>query len=382
MVTIEGQPDAEQEPLHVEATLTPENDRLVPRGVQVAASWCWRVVVIVVVTAGVAWLISFLSEVTIPIVVAILLTALLSPVAKRLHKWGLPVGLATPITVIGGIAILVGVLTLIGTQIASQSGDVADQVVKGFDQIVAYLKNSPFKSYVPQINDFVGNLQKFLVDSRSTIAGYAADIGSQVGHFVAGLAITIFALFYFLADGRGIWTFLLKFFPKDARARVDKATLKGWVSLTSYVRATIIVALADAVGVLAVALALQVKLAPALAALVFIGAFVPIVGALVSGMVAVLVALVFLGWFKALLMLAGVVAVMQIEGHVLQPFLLGRAVKLHPLAVLLGIAIGVVVGGIVGALLAIPLLAFTKTFVSDLADDGNHVVDPGAVATS
>jgi predicted PurR-regulated permease PerM len=119
--------------------------------------------------------------------------------------------------------------------------------------------------------------------------------------------------------------------------------------------------------VLIVALILGVPVAPALAALVFIGAFVPIVGALVSGFVAVLVALVALGWVQALIMLGGVILVMQIEGHVLQPFLLGRAVKLHPLAVLIAIAIGIIVGGIVGALMAVPLLAFTKSFVLYLA---------------
>jgi putative heme transporter len=160
---------------------------------------------------------------------------------------------------------------------------------------------------------------------------------------------------------------VLRLFPRASRDRVDQAALKGWRSLSSYVRATILVALADSIGVLIVALILGVPAAPALAALVFIGAFVPIVGALVSGSVAVLVALVALGWVQALIMLGGVILVMQVEGHVLQPFLLGRAVKLHPLAVVLAIAVGVIAAGIVGALLAVPLLAFTKSFVLSLA---------------
>ncbi|MFP5283605.1 MAG: AI-2E family transporter, partial [Actinomycetes bacterium] len=181
-----------------------------------------------------------------------------------------------------------------------------------------------------------------------------------------GLAITIFALYYFLYDGRGIFRYLLVFFPRRVRERVDQAAWKGWRSLSSYVRATILVALADAIGVLIVALVLQVPLAPALAALVFLGAFIPLVGAFVSGFVAVGVALVALGWIQALIMLAGIILVMQLEGHVLQPFLLGRAVKLHPLAVLLAIAVGVLVAGIVGALLAVPLLAFTKSFIQYL----------------
>jgi predicted PurR-regulated permease PerM len=177
----------------------------------------------------------------------------------------------------------------------------------------------------------------------------------------------LFALFYFLYDGRGIFGFVLKFFPIRAREQVDAAARRGWGSLSSFVRATILVAFVDAIGVLIAALIIGVPLAPALAALVFLGAFVPIVGALVAGFIAVLVALVALGWVQALIMLGAIILVQQVEGHVLQPFLLGRAVKLHPLAVILGIAIGIVVGGIVGALIAVPVLAFGKAFVQQLA---------------
>jgi predicted PurR-regulated permease PerM len=210
-------------------------------------------------------------------------------------------------------------------------------------------------------------IQDFLTESRSTIATYAAEIGTRVGHFLAGLAIALFSLFYFLYDGRGIFTFLLSFFPRESRARVDHAASNGWRALSGYVRATILVALSDAVGVLVAALIIGVPVAPALAALVFIGAFVPLVGAFVSGFVAVLVALVALGWVQALIMLGAIILVMQVEGHILQPFILGRAVKLHPLAVVLAIASGLVVAGIVGALLVVPLLAFTKTFVEYLS---------------
>jgi predicted PurR-regulated permease PerM len=132
----------------------------------------------------------------------------------------------------------------------------------------------------------------------------------------------------------------------------------------------------DAIGVLIVALALRVPLAPALAALVFLGAFVPLVGAFVSGFVAVLVALVAVGWVQALIMLAGIIVVMQIEGHILQPFLLGRAVHLHPLAVLLAIAVGIVVAGIVGALVAVPILAFVKTSVQELYRQSHDIQPP------
>jgi predicted PurR-regulated permease PerM len=358
----------------VATTTTPEFDRAVPTGLQVAADWAWRVIVVAALIFGIGWLTRYLSEVVIPVAVAILLAALLSPVAHRLRAWGSPRGVATAITVLGGLALIAGALTLIFTQIAFQSATLSTNVVEGFNQLVDYLRNGPIPVSESLLNadHWSTRIQNFLRDSQSTIATYAAEIGTGVGRFLAGFAIALFSLFYFLYDGRGIFTFLLNFFPRTSRAKVDEAALKGWRSLSSYMRAVILVAAVDGIGVLIVALIVGVPVAPALAALVFIGAFVPLVGAFVSGFVAVVVALVALGWVQALIMLAGIIVVMQIEGHVLQPFLLGRAVKLHPLAVLLAIAIGIIVAGIVGALMAVPLLAFTKSFIQYL----HGAIDP------
>jgi putative heme transporter len=352
----------------------------VPRGLQVAAAWSWRIILVVIVLWGIVWLVRYLSEVFIAVAVAILLTALMLPVANALKKgrWGLPRAAATAVTVIGAVASIVAVLIVIGGQIAGQGAELSTNVVNGFNQLSFWLNNGPLTGWLRNgplhlnaawldSSTWVAKITEFLKTSGSTIAGYAAEFGASVGHFLAGLALALFSLFYFIYDGRGIFTFLLNFIPRASRDRVDQAAVRGWRSLSSYVRATILVALADSIGVLIVALILGVPVAPALAALVFLGAFVPIVGALVSGFVAVLVALVALGWVQALIMLGGVILVMQVEGHVLQPFLLGRAVKLHPLAVLISIAIGIIAGGIVGALLAVPLLAFTKSFVVSLA---------------
>jgi putative heme transporter len=352
----------------------------VPRGLHLAAAWSWRVILVIILISGIVWLARYLSEVLIPLAIAILLTALMLPVAEALKKgrWGLPRAAATAITVLGAIAAIVAALIVIGGQIAGQGAELSANVVNGFNRLSDWLNNGPLTNWLRNgplhldaawldSSTWISRITEFLRASGSQIATYAAEFGAQVGHFLAGLALAVFALFYFIFDGRGIWTFLLKFFPRASRDRVDQAALTGWRSLSSYVRATILVALVDSLGVLIVALILGVPVAPALAALVFIGAFIPIVGALVSGAVAVLVALVALGWVQALIMLGGVILVMQLEGHVLQPFLLGRAVKLHPLAVLISIAIGIVVGGIVGALLAVPLLAFVKSFVLSLS---------------
>jgi predicted PurR-regulated permease PerM len=356
--------------VHVEDVNSVYN-QAVPDGLHVAAAWGWRVIVVAILAALVAYVLSYISEVTIPLLVAVLVTALLLPITKRLTSWGVNAGLATAITVLGGLAVIAGVLTLIVSSIVSQSSQLGTNVVQGFNQLAVWLQNGPLDVSATYFNadEWLTRITNWITESQDTITSAAAEIGSSVGHFLAGLALALFALFYFLHNGREIFDFCLRFIPRKSRGRVDSAASNGWQSLSSYVRATILVALADGVGVLIAALIIGVPAAPALAALVFIGAFVPIVGAFVSGFVAVLVALVALGWVKALIMLGAIILVMEVEGHLLQPFLLGRAVKIHPLAVLLAIAIGVILGGIIGALFAVPMLAFTKTFVQHLSDE-------------
>lgn len=362
-------------------TPTEDIDASVPSGLRLAAAWAWRIILVAALVYGLGKIAGYLSEVVIPVSVAILLAAMLSPVSNKLRSWGLNRGLSTAVTLLGGIALIAGALTLITSQIVGQATELSTNVVAGFNNLVTTLQNSrlPINASYFDSAAWGQRIQTFLTDSRSTIASYAADVGAQLGHFVAGLAITLFSLFYFLYDGRGIFGALLRFFPLESRSRVDHAASNGWRALSGYVRATILVAFTDAVGVLIGALIIGVPVAPALAALVFIGAFVPLVGAFVSGSVAVIVALVALGWVQALLMLGVIILVVQVEGHLLQPLLLGRAVKLHPLAVLLAIASGIVIAGIIGALLAVPLLAFTKSFIEYLR---GHKIPRGDAAAA
>jgi predicted PurR-regulated permease PerM len=356
--------------VHVEDVNSRFNEA-VPDGLHVAAAWGWRVIVVAILVALVGYVLAFLSEVTVPLLVAVLLTALLLPVTKRLHAWGVNRGLATAITVLGGLGVIAGVLYLIVSSIVSQASTLGTNVTTGFNQLAAWLQNGPLHVSATYFNsdEWVSRITDWVRTSQDTITSYAGEITSSVGHFLAGFALALFALSYFLHNGREIFAFCMRFFPRKSRHRVDSAAQNGWHSLSSYVRATILVALSDGVGVLIAALLIGVPAAPALATLVFIGAFVPIVGGFVSGFVAVVVALVALGWVKALFMLGAIILVVELEGHILQPFLMGRAVKLHPLAVLLAIAVGIILGGIVGALFAVPMLAFAKTFVQHLSDE-------------
>ncbi|SDE05078.1 AI-2E family transporter [Auraticoccus monumenti] len=353
---------------------TGDFERAVPFGVRVAAGWSWRLAVIAAGVYGIGWVLMYFSEVTVPIAVALLLAALLQPLIERLTAAGCPKGLAVAIGVVGGFLVVVGVLTLIVQQIVQSSGELGRQAVAGAEEILQstqnWLENGPVPVDTAQLSNLQDQLAGWAAGSTGVIAGWATAAGGAIGHFFAGLAIALFTLFFLLYDGNRIWNAVLRLVPIKARERADVAARTGWQSLISYVRATVLVALVDAVGVLLVALFLGVPLAPALAALVFLGAFVPIVGALVTGFVAVAVALVALGWVPALIMLVGIIAVMQLEGHVLQPFLLGKAVSVHPLAVILSIAVGITLGGVVGGLIAIPLLAFTQSFVTTLNRGG------------
>jgi putative heme transporter len=338
----------------------------IPRGVDTAAAWSWRFLVIVLAAGVLGWLTIRLSVVVIPVVISLLLAALLAPAVNRLHRGKLGRGPAAGIVIVAVLVFLSAALTLVGQQVIDGFSDLSQQVVRGLQQIEAWLRTGPLDLSDAQLTSLLQQAQQAVTASNEQIVQSATSLGTALGHLVAGFFIVLFALFFFLYDGEGIWTFLTRLFPRAARDRVDTSGRVAWTSLTAFVRATVLVAFVDAVGIVLVALVLSVPLALPIGVLVFLGAFVPIVGALVSGFVAVIVALVAQGPVIALLMLAGVLLVQQLESHVLQPFLLGRAVSIHPLAVILAVAAGVLVAGVVGALVAVPIVASLNAVVRHL----------------
>lgn len=340
----------------------------VPIGIEIAAAWAWRIVVIGAALYVLVLGLGHFSEVTIPIAVAILLAALTIGGVDWLVRHRVPRLVASLAVVLGLVLALVGMLGLVGQQLSTQFDDLRDSVVEGIAQLQDWARTGPLGLSDRQLADWVDRVQSAISSSDSSVVNQATEVGTQIGHFVTGFFIALFALFFFLYEGGRIWSWVVVLFPRAARPRVASSGRAAWGSLTAFVRATVLVALVDAIGIAGVALILQVPLAAAIGVLVFLGAFVPIVGALVSGMVAVLVALVAQGPVTALLMLAGVIAVQQLESHVLQPFLMGAIVALHPLAILLAIATGLVVAGVVGALLSVPFAACLNSVVRHLAN--------------
>lgn len=350
----------------------------VPWGVDLAAAWAWRFIVIAAAGYLLLWLVAFFAVVTIPLVVALLIAALVVPVVDRLQGVGLPRGLAALLVVLAGIASVVALLTFAGQQVATGAQDLADQTVKGLGEIKDWLKNGPLHASDSQINDYIQRAQDGITNSTKdgVKLSNVTEVGSAVGHVLAAFFIVLFSTYFFLADGQRIWAWVVRLAPRAARQHVDSSGRVAWISLTQFVRATVIVAAVDALGIMVVAGILSVPFVLAIGVLVFLGAFVPMVGATVAGTVAILVALVDQGPITALFMLGGVILVQQIEGHVLQPFLMGRWVSLHPLGVIVAIGCGVLVAGIAGALVAVPLAAAVNTVVQHLAANSAPGDDP------
>lgn len=336
---------------------------------RVAAAVSWRMLIVLTAIGVFAWLMGYLAIVVIPVAIALLLSALLAPAVARLVSWRVPRGLATAAVLIGGLAVVGGVLTFVITEFSNGLPALSTQVSHSISQISHWLETGPLHLTQQQLRDFLNKLISSLGADQNAITSGALTTAVTVTEVLTGILLTLFTLIFFLYDGYRIWTFVIKIIPTGVRDRVDVAGRRGFASLVSYVRATAAVAVVDAVGIGTGLAIVGVPLFAPLAALVFLAAFIPIVGALVAGTVAVLVALVANGFVQALIVLGIVIAVMQLESHVLQPLLLGRAVRLHPLAVVLSIATGVVVGGIAGGLLAVPLLAVLNSSIKSLLHD-------------
>lgn len=342
------------------------DDSAIPTGMRVAAGWSWRVLVLGVLVVAVGWVLAYLSEVSVSLFVGILLTAALWPSTNWLSARGLPRSLAAALSLLLLALIVGGIFSLVGAQIAGQWTELVNQAVVSFNQLMTWIPNGPLHISNTQLDKWIDEAIATVTNSRSTIASYASQAGRSLGHFVAGAALALFATFFFLYDGRKISDTAVMLIPRQSRPRLQKAAGVGWVSLVSYVRAAILVAFVDGLGAGIGAAALGSSMWLAIGALTFITAFVPLLGALTAGVVSAAVIFVTLGWLKAVMMVGIFTLVMEIEAHVLQPFLLGKAVSVHPLAVLYALSIGFIIGGIVGGLFAIPLLAFGNAFVRAL----------------
>jgi putative heme transporter len=338
-------------------------DDAVPPLIHKGAAWAWRLLVLLAFAVAIIWVITKIEVIVVPVALALMLTALMIPAVDFLDRRGAPRGGAVALVLLSGIAIVGGMLTFVVSQFVTGLPGLVEQVTHSIDTARNWLIEGPMHLSKDQITNAGNGAIEALRNNQEKLTSGALSTAATVTEIVTGALLVLFTLIFFLHGGRNIWQFVTKIFPTNVQERVRDAGKAGFHSLIGYVRATFLVALVDAVGIGTGLAIMGVPLALPLASLVFLGAFIPLVGAVIAGFLAVVVALIAKGFIYALITLGLIIAVQQLEGHVLQPLVMGRAVSIHPLAVVLAIAGGGVLAGIVGALLAVPTMAFLNSAI-------------------
>lgn len=341
--------------------------------VRASAAWAWRLLLLLGAAYVLFEILRFFGVVVVPVALALIFTALLAPAVEFLDRKGAARGGAVAFVLVLSLAIFGGILAFVVNQFIEGAPQLVEQVTRSIEGTRDWLINGPAELSRDQLNLAVDTFTEALRTHQAQLTTGALSTAGTLVEVLTGAFLLLFTLIFFLLGGRSIWFFVTRVIPEDHQARVREAGAAGFHSLAGYARATALVALVDAVAIGSGLAIMSIPLALPLASLIFLGAFIPVVGALVTGFLAVIVALLAKGIFYALITFGLIVAVMQLEAHVLQPLVMGRAVSIHPLAVVLGLTAGGVVAGIIGALLAVPAIAFFNSFVRVLAAD-----DPSA----
>ncbi|QYH36831.1 AI-2E family transporter [Salinibacterium sp. M195] len=344
----------------------------VPAGLSIAAAFSWRILVVLGLIAVLIYLIIMFKYIVIPFLVAILISALLVPLVQFLerHRW--PKWIAVTATLIAFFTVVSGLVVVVVSQVRLGLPSLQQQSIVAFEGFRSFLSNSQLQVTDEDIDGLLAQVTALIQrDSQALVSGVLS-VGSTAGHVLTGTLLTLFATIFVLIDGKRIWAWAVRLFPRRARAAVDGSGQAGWITLTTFVKVQIFVAAVDAVGIGLGAWILGLfyggfPLVIPIAVAVFLGSFIPVVGALITGILAIFIALVFLGPIPAVIMLGIVLVVQQLEGHILQPLVMGTAVKVHPLAVVFSVAAGAFVAGIPGALFAVPLVAVVNVMTKYIA---------------
>lgn len=352
----------------------PPAEEAVPRSLRIAAAWSWRLIMVAAVAWGMLWLANRFLLLVAPLMIGLLLAGLFMPAQRALRGLRLNRSLAALLVLVTGLAVIGGTLYLVITAFVNGLPDIVAQVEGGIEDLEEWLRTGPFGLTDEDFQNLISQGQQWLNANAQDLGGVGLAAVAGTMQFLTGMILTFVITFFFLRDGERIWRFMVGMLPASARAPMAYAGDGAWASLSNYVRATVLVALVDAIGIglglWILDLTLGMPLVLPLAALVFLGAFVPIVGAFVSGTVAVVVAAVsdpgMGGLLKAAIVLGIVLLVQQLEGNVLQPFIVSKMVRIHPLAVIVAVLAGILLAGIIGALVAVPVVAVLNSVVRRL----------------
>ncbi len=329
----------------------------VPRLLQQAAAWAWRLLLVGLLIYVAFRVASALALVVLPSLAALLLTALLQPLTARLRRTGMPPLAATWCTVLAAVVVLAGIGILAANRVSADYPRLQKEVKHTAHEVQSSLAGSPFHLNSARLDQYYDELARFLSQHQSLIAGTVVTGGKIFLELLTGLILMIFITFFLLKDGERIWAWLIKGLPPEARRRAGNAGPAAWTALVNYVRGTTAVAAIHAVFIGLALWILGVPLLVPLIIVVFLAAYVPLVGILVAGALAILVTLGTKGWIAAAILLGVFLLENQIESHLLQPLVVGRIVRLHPLAIILVLAVGGIVAGIAGAIVAVPAAA-------------------------
>lgn len=341
------------------AEAEPEDDATTDPLIGKVAGYSWRILVILALGWVVLWLLVRLRIVVMPVIVALFLTSVLSPVALWLKKHGWHPLLATWAAMIAMFAVVVGLVMLIAPSVGDELGQVGKRVEEGFQQVLDYLARSPLDISEQDVDRYVQQATDALSANRDKITSGVLTGAMKAVELVTQFFLTLVLTFFFVKDGPELFGWIERQFPRRNRRHVRAAGERAWAVMAAYLRGIGITGLVDAILIGVVLLVLGVPLVLPLALLTFFGAFFPLVGAVAAGTIATLVALVTTGAGDALVVAGATLVIQQVEGDVLQPIVMGRTVNLHPVVILLALTAGGILAGIVGAFLAVPVAAIS-----------------------
>ena len=347
-------------PLHERATDS------VSWGFQVAAAWALRFLLVVAALFVLLTLLNAVSLVTITVIVAVMISALLQPAVGLLTRHRVPRIPAAILVFVLGMTALVGAAWFVVLQISANASALGGQLTDAVTTIRTWLVSGPPHMSETQVTQMVDSLTKAVSDNRAGVAqGVFATANSAIG-VVGGGVFCLFATLFLMTDDGGIWRWVVRLFPFEARAKVGHAGNVAWRTLIAYMRSTVLLALINAATMVVIMLIAGMPLVVPLGVLLFLGSMIPLIGMLVTGLVVVLVALVTKSAVMALVMALALVLTVQLEGNLLNPYILGKAVQIHPLGILMAVTAGTIVGGIFGAFIAVPLVAVLNNVANDV----------------
>ena len=332
----------------------------------IAADRAWKLLVLALASASIIYLLVQLRVAVLPLIAALLISTLIAPPVKWLATRGWPRLLALWTVVLLSLALLVGLFAFLAPQVTDQVGEVGASVKEGSTRVINYLAQSPLNLSRADVDRYVDQASQEMQANTSRITSGVLAGAVKVGEVIVGLLLTLVLVFFFVKDGEDMYAWFARQFPEGRRAGIYDLGRKLWATLGAYVRGIALVGLVDAVLIGIALVLIDVPLVIPLALLTFFGSFLPLIGATIAGIVAALVALVSGGLIDALLVGVAILVIQQVEGHVLQPLVLGRAVKLHPVVVILSLTAGAILGGIAGSFLAVPVSAVATVVGSHL----------------